>query len=411
MGSLKPLNRFARWLLPRHQYEVGPWRPYLWLIYLIFLFLPFTVLPRGQLGWLWPTLVSLPVFLVVYVWQLHIRRPTFTGIVLIALLSYLLTPVNQAAFTYLTYACIFAPFAVRGLPRALLITFGLLAVQAAEIHFLHQSPLNLAVAVLICIVSCIASYFGLETWRKSAALRLSQAEVRRIAAVAERERIGRDLHDLLGHTLSLIALKSELAGRLLDRDRQAAAVQIADVTRVARDALRQVRTAVTGIRSAALAAELESARALLKSAGVELVCRRDDIALPVETETALAMIVREAVTNIQRHADAAHVRVEVTTGAQPQADAASAGGVVRVLIADDGRGGASVRGNGLAGMAERLQSLGGTLQIESPRGGGTELRASLPFRPYLAGGVQVGAGGAGASDAAVTTVGSLMVSG
>jgi two-component system sensor histidine kinase DesK len=397
MSALKLLNRFGRWLPP--QYEGALWRPFLWLIYLIFLFFPFVVLPRGQLGWLWPTLASLPVFLVVYVWQLHMRGRTFTGILLIAALSYLLTPVNPAAFTYLTFACIFAPFAVRGLARALLITSGLLAIQAAEVYFLHQPLLNLAVAVLICVVSCSASYFGLETWRKSAALRLSQAEVRRIAAVAERERIGRDLHDLLGHTLSLIALKSELAGKLLDRDHEAAAVEIADVTRVARDALRQVRTAVAGIRSAALAAELESARALMESAGVQLVCRRDDVALPVETETALAMIVREAVTNIQRHAEASQVRVEVTAGRQPEAGAASGGGVVELLIADDGRGGASVRGQGLAGMAERLRSLGGTLQIESPRGGGTVLRASLPFAPYAAARLEVDAGCAVAAPA------------
>ncbi|MGH8140963.1 MAG: sensor histidine kinase [Steroidobacteraceae bacterium] len=374
MQSHSWVKRFSGWLAPRVLQEEGVlWRWYVWLFYLIYLFLPFFWSSRGHLDWLWPTLASLPVFLAVYMWQVHLRRRTVTGIVLIALLSYLVTPANPAAFTYLTYACILAPFVVRGLPRALLVTLALLVIQTIEIYLLHQPSPDVAIAVLICVVSCIASHFGLETARKNAALRLSQAQVRSLATVAERERIGRDLHDLLGHTLSLIALKSELAGKLLERDRGAAAAEIADVTRVARDALRQVRSAVAGIRSAGLAQELASARALLVSAAVELECRHDGIALPIETETALAMIVREAVTNIQRHAGATRARIEVArTGA----------GVVELLISDDGRGGASVHGNGLAGIAERVHSLGGTLQIDSARGEGTSLRVSLPFVPY-----------------------------
>src|SRR5690606_26372410 len=103
---------------------------------------------------------------------------------------------------------------------------------------------------------------------RDAALRLSHEEVRRLAALAARERIGRGLHDLLGHTLSMVALKSDLAGRLLERDPAAARAEIDEVSRVARDALAQVRRAVTGIRAAGIAAELASARLLLEADGV-----------------------------------------------------------------------------------------------------------------------------------------------
>jgi two-component system sensor histidine kinase DesK len=211
----------------------------------------------------------------------------------------------------------------------------------------------------------------LENRRKNVALRRSAEEVQRLARVAERERIGRDLHDLLGHTLSLIALKSELAAKLIDRDRDAAAREITEVMNVARDSLRQVRTAVTGLKSAVLEGEMASARALLETVGVALTCRRDAMVLSAQIETSLAMIVREAVTNIQRHARAQRASVEVL------AEEAGREKGVLLLVTDDGRGGIEAEGNGLAGIRERVNSLGGTLDIYSPQGEGTRMRVRV----------------------------------
>jgi two-component system sensor histidine kinase DesK len=205
--------------------------------------------------------------------------------------------------------------------------------------------------------------------QRNAELKLSHDEVRRLAALAERERIGRDLHDLLGHTLSLITLKSELANKLFDRDAAAARREIADVERVARDALAQVRRAVTGIRAAGFAAELASAKLLLESNGVRFDYALGDYALPVDVETALAMTVREAVTNIQRHAQASSARVDLQ----------SSDGRLKMRVADDGRGGAIVPGNGLTGMRERLAAIGADLQIDSERGRGTTVIVVLPL--------------------------------
>jgi len=204
---------------------------------------------------------------------------------------------------------------------------------------------------------------------REAELKLSHDEVRRLAALAERERIGRDLHDLLGHTLSLITLKSELANRLFERDPVSARREIAEVERVARDALTQVRRAVTGIRAAGLAAEMASAKLLLESNGVRLNYDFADVPLPVDIETVLAMTVREAATNIQRHARANCARVTLEVQ-----------GVELVLrVEDDGRGGAIVPGNGLSGMRERLSGIGAELRVESARGHGTVLKVSLPL--------------------------------
>src|SRR5690606_25498793 len=128
-----------------------------------------------------------------------------------------------------------------------------------------------------------------------------------LAGLAERERSGRDLHDLLGHTLSLVALKSDLAARLVERDPAAARSEIDAVSRIARDALAQVRSAVSGIRSAGIAAELASAKLLLECDGVTLRHDWDEGGLAggglsPAIENALALVVREAATNVQRHA-------------------------------------------------------------------------------------------------------------
>ncbi|HBD18652.1 MAG TPA: hypothetical protein DC063_00120 [Arenimonas sp.] len=166
----------------------------------------------------------------------------------------------------------------------------------------------------------------------------------------------------------MIALKSELAGRLVERDAAAARTQIAEVESVARQALAQVREAVVGIRAAGLQAELAAARLALLSADVRLDQRLAPVALAPAAESALAMAVREAVTNVLRHAGASRVEVELSV----------VDGEVRLAISDDGRGGAVRPGNGLSGMQERLAEAGGRLEIDSPPGGGTRLLVRLP---------------------------------
>jgi two-component system sensor histidine kinase DesK len=241
--------------------------------------------------------------------------------------------------------------------------------------------LSVAVTAIVATAIGAANHFHREKSLRQAELKLSHDEVRRLGALAERERIGRDLHDLLGHTLSLITLKSELAVKLFDRDPLAARREIVDVERVARDALGQVRRAVTGIRTAGLGAELASARLLLESSDIRLDYTIPETALPVEIETVFALTVREAVTNIQRHAQATWARIDLTLD----------GDEARLLVSDNGVGSTIVPGNGLSGMRERLHLLGGHLEIESARGRGTRLTAGMPLPPPGAdvGGVRV----------------------
>ena len=359
-------------VLPEHVVEQG-WAPLWSLLYLGFLFMNWN--SASLMSWLPATLVSLAIFL-----PLYLRALWRTGASLlrhaaaIAALGFALTPFNTGANTYLIFAG--AILSASGIPLrgSMAIIFTGLVLYAFELAVVLQWPSRfvlVAVAITGVVSTAIgaANHFQREKRLRQAELKLSHDEVRRLGALAERERIGRDLHDLLGHTLSLITLKSELAMKLFDRDPLAARREIVDVERVARDALGQVRRAVSGIRTAGLAAELASARLLLESSDVRLEYDLGIASLPVEIETVFALTLREAITNAQRHARAHRVRVHVAL--EPEE--------AHLVIADDGIGGVVVPGNGLTGMRERLQMLGGRLDVESTRGKGTRLVAVLPL--------------------------------
>lgn len=352
--------------------RISPW---IWLVWLVWLFGPaffFNVRDLTRFPhWLPATLLSLPVFLATYVAAYASPRRRMVWYALaIAVLCFAATPFNPFAQTYVIYACAVAA-AWSSLRKSGALVLAILAAYSIEWFALHYPWQSLVNAWILCpIVAGLIIAERVQN-RHRADLRLSHDEVRRLAASAERERIGRDLHDLLGHTLSMVALKSELAGRLIDRDPRAAHREMADVARVAREALSQVRSAVSGIRAAAMAAELASARLLLEAAGVQMEYWHDPQELPPEVETCLALALREAVTNIQRHAHANRVEVTVIVGAER----------VVLRIRDDGRGGVNERGNGLTGMRERIAAHGGELWIESPRGRGTGIEVRLPLPP------------------------------
>jgi two-component system, NarL family, sensor histidine kinase DesK len=374
-------------------YELPGWAHYIWLIYLGFLFSPLLSQERDWL-WLWPTVLSVPVFVYLYtriIRQFRYKLIPGTGalpeVLTMAVMAYALAYFNESANTYLMYCVAVAPFTTSRLRHLTLLVFVLLAVYGLELLVIGFRPLNYVITCIVGVAAAASNYMMVVNRRKNVMLRLSREEVHRLGRVAERERIGRDLHDLLGHTLSLIAIKSELAAKLMDRDRAAAAREVADVTNIARDALKQVRTAVSGIRAAALETEVASARTLLDTAGVTLTFEREDGMLSPEIETALAMIVREAATNIQRHSSAQNATIEVTT----ENVAADVGGkvgerTVCLSVSDDGRGGVTTNGNGLSGIRERVRSIGGTLEVESPRGRGTTLRVRLPLATSAPGG-------------------------
>ena len=348
-------------------------RPVMGLVYLPFVLLPMAFWPEAPASAWWSTLVASVLFLPAYFafrrWRGGRQRVL---VAVVALLGLGLIAFQPGGNTFVIYACAMAATVLTA-RRALWVTVLLVAAMVAAFLAVMPLPLALAYAAMataICALVVAGVLMTRSRQRRDAELRLTQGEVARLAAMAERERIGRDLHDLLGHTLSLVALKSELAGRLVDSNPVAAREQIGEVESVARKALAQVREAVVGIRATGLEAELAAARLALLSAEVSLDQRLAPVALEPGLESALALALREAVTNVLRHAGARRVEVELVAD----------DGELRLSIADDGRGGAGAPGNGLAGMRERLAAFGAELEVDSPPGAGTRLQITLPRR-------------------------------
>jgi two-component system sensor histidine kinase DesK len=344
--------------------------PFVILFNLAWLFFYPVVAQQSFVKVILPTLLSLPVFLYLHLCTHFIAGPPSVRLPYIAgvfALGFVLVPFNLACLGYLIFGFFSAAFTV-STRNAWKVILGVALAYIVEIILLGHDKTTVLSCSLPAVLLGISAIYTAFTTQQQAQLRRSTEEIMRLATLAERERIGRDLHDLLGHTLSVVALKSELARKLIDRDLDAARTEISEVERVARDALSQVRNAVSGIRNAALSAELVAATALLEAQGVRVKCETEHVALPRDRETALALSLREATTNIRRHSGASGVTIRVKKESA----------AVVVEVADDGRGGRIVPGNGLNGMRERLGSVGGSLSLMPNKDGGTLLRASVP---------------------------------
>jgi len=343
----------------------SPWTDAVHLLWTAWIFItPVFDRDSWNLRWILLTVVSYPVFLALYgMCCIASRRASRWYAGAMVLLCMVLLPWYPSGMTYFVFGCVMLRVCSMQFRMYLLVLAGLnlaLVLEAWLLHYPWQATFTMPIVTFIIGLIINAERMSEE---KDAELRLSHDEVRRLAANAERERIGRDLHDLLGHTLSLITLKLELSRKLFDRDSEAARREMTEAEAVARHALAEVRAAVTGIRATDLAAELASARLLLASSRVHLDYELTVAALPEVVERHLALVIREASTNIVRHARASESRIRLR----------SEGDQVVLEVCDNGRGGIVEDGNGLRGMRERVRTIGGQLVIESPRGRGTHL--------------------------------------
>ncbi|MBD8528026.1 sensor histidine kinase [Pseudomarimonas arenosa] len=354
-------------------------RPSFVLIYLFFVFFPLLFSPRAD-GLAWGlSLLACVLFILLFRFSTQARPenavrglPSALPALLSAGIGYALIPFNPGGNTFLIYAVAMLGQTqpIRRAVLGALLLLGLMSLQ-----FLWVMP-TLAIAggysLMVCIISAmvlLGVYFAQLQERQVAELKRSRDEVQRLAQSAERERIARDLHDLLGHSLSLIALKSELAGKLIERDPQAARQQIGEIEQVTRQALKQVREAVTGYRSDGLAAEVAQARINLLDADIRLEQHLIPLPIKPEVESTLTMVLREAVTNVLRHAEARSLEIELKIRQ----------GQLCLSIRDDGRGitAKQTEGNGLRGIRERLRAIGGRLSIDSSPGHGTRLDIAI----------------------------------
>ncbi|HEY3859989.1 MAG TPA: sensor histidine kinase [Gammaproteobacteria bacterium] len=365
--------RVHRWLLPNAVW--AGWTPYLWLVYLAFFFVSWPGMPPWTVTqWVLCSAAAL-AFLALYFRSFRCDPYQLASVLAgITTLGLVFVSYTGNGHTFIIYACALSAHYgnLRKSLMALALILGAFMIEAGVLYFIpglsyaHSIWFSLPTVMVGGVIGAANAWFA-DDETKRRVISQSQEEIRRLAATAERERIARDLHDLLGHTLTLITVKAELAARLAERDAAAAAGEIRELEKISRDALRQVREAVGGYRSGGLIGELVNARVALGATRVELVAEVDVPGCPPTHDNLFALVLREAVTNIVRHSGARHCWVKMQRR----------GILLELTIRDDGRGGNLAEGNGLRGMRERLSALDGKLVVESSRAG-TLLTAMLP---------------------------------
>ena len=352
-------------LLPKNRGH--GWAPYTWLFYFCFFLINPILSHANWKQWL-ATGLGTVAFLIIYFGFFWIKYPwNLLNIAAFILLGAGFAPFNEGACTFFVFAAAFSPYAVETESAALKLLAIVLAVAAGEWWLLHLSGWFLFYGGGLAMVVGGSNIYFAQRERSNNRLQKAQEEIEHLAKVAERERIARDLHDVLGHTLSVIILKSELARKLMDHDPARAKAEIADVEQTSRKALAEVRSTIRGYRDHSLEAELKQAKATLETAGVTVKSESQELRLSPPQESVVALVVREAVTNVVRHAHArnCHLRLMPVNG------------TCRLEIQDDGRGGGNVEGNGLRGMRERIEALGGTFERDNTVG--TKLSIQFPL--------------------------------
>jgi two-component system sensor histidine kinase DesK len=362
-------------LLPRDRdHRNLGWTPYAWLVYSTPFLMNTFEIRKTSPEMFAANLIAYAAFLILYFLGYWVHGRKLVAVLsAMTLLGFVTTPFNPFGSSLFIYAAAMIAFIDRSRPR--LLPLGIyLAIVAAYGFLTSQKPWFFIPAILFAAIIGGVNVHYAQVWASHARLRMAHDEIEHLAKLAERERIARDLHDVLGHTLSVIALKSELAGKLVERDPARAAREIQEVNDVARDALAQVRSAVTGYRSAGLSAEFEAMRKAFDTAGVTLKVEAEPLTLPPAHENTLALVLREASTNVLRHAKAKTCRVRLV----------NQNNVALLEIVDDGKGGEEREGNGLLGMRERIAALGGSLVRDGRSGMRLEITLPLGAAPARA---------------------------
>ncbi|HEX6194741.1 MAG TPA: histidine kinase [Jiangellaceae bacterium] len=280
--------------------------------------------------------------------------------------------ISAAGVVFFFLAPLTAGLSARGATRVL--GAGVVTAFAIGLPATSSSG-SIGVGSLVGVMTALAASYRLSVWMLDVVVRLDRARTTEaaLAVAEERLRFARDLHDTLGRNLSVVALKSELAEALVTRDPDRATGEIRGVRQLAEDSLAEVRAVVRGHRVACLDSELSGSRSLLSAAGTECEMSGSGDELPEHVQSTLGWVVREATTNVLRHAEASSCRIDV------QVD----DGVARLSMRNDGvREQQSVQtGSGLAGLRERLEAQGGTLTAGPDGNDHFVLTATVPVEP------------------------------
>lgn len=353
-------QRLNRTLLPEDQ-EVGNTR-YIWLCYLAIYFVSFFFVPVSKTQ-IMVTIIGMLAFLLLYFRAFWVNdRRLVVYLLGIWLIGYALALHNMpGASVFFVFTGAFCAqfrkprtaFTVLLVAVAATVVLGMLANVSVFIYL----P-----GAFFCLLIGSSNVYLAQMAKKNRQIKASQEEIKKMAASAERERIARDLHDLIGHTFSAINVKSQLAAKLVESNPPKASIEIKEIEQISRTSLAQVREAVSGYRQRDLATELAHARVLLDSLDikvVEAVAPIETLGLSQQQNRALAYIVRELSTNIMRHSQASRCQISL----QRQ------GPFIVLRVSDDGQAeGVLQEGSGLQGIRERIRNLGGQVDYQLNQG-------------------------------------------
>lgn len=341
--------------------------PWPWLLYLPFVLVPWLWIPPSRAQMI-GTAIGIVAFLPVYLIGARSQGSKLMAAAAVILTISFALAITGSNWIVVSIFAVFIATQLRPPSRAVQVAILFIVLTGAYALWLGQPLIYWGPGLFIMGMVAYTSFAGTRLEDVNRALLAAQDEVRDLAATAERERIGRDLHDLLGRTLTLVAIKAELAERLSRQDPDSARREMREVAAAARNALGEVRTAVSGMTGASLVRELDASRTALTAANISCSIKGDAKNVPSGAGAVLAMALREAVTNVIRHSGASTCEIRISNGPDE----------CRLHVSDDGLKGREIReGAGISGIRARLKAAGGSLLVE----GGertTCLTASLP---------------------------------
>lgn len=350
--------------------------PVFWLIYLLFpiYFLTYEPLGKEIIGYL-----LLGVFVICYRQSYWTKKYLFQYVLVLTLILVVYCLFYHPNYLYLGFFIMYFVSMLESLKKMILLTcLYLLLIAIILLHydlsFTSIMTYNLMPPAFGLLVMPYVIRSQMQKKALVEELNAAYQEIERLAKKQERERIARDLHDTLGHTLSLITLKSELVEKLIAKDPERAILESREIRDTARSTLKQVRQLVSDLHLVKLADELVHARSLLSAANIEMVTRVSKLpdSMSYLTENILGMCLRESVTNVVKHSRAKRCEIQLFVDR----------GEIILKVSDDGVGIADLTkqsGNGLLGMKERLNLVEGKLSIASEKGKGSELTISIPI--------------------------------
>ena len=354
------------WLLPADRED--KYLPYVWLVYLAMFFIPlFTPRQHPHLEWI--TYSASLVFLFIYFNGYHAKGwRILNHIIALTLLAIAVAPYNPFSSVFTVYAAAFCML-VPSIPNQIRVLTAVISVTAVSSFVFSLSIYFYLPALTFGTFIGVINIYQREIARKRQALKLSQKEVKKVATIAERERIARDLHDAVGHHLAVIALKAELAEKQLDKQPDKTKDTLKELQQLARDTLKDVRSVVSGYHAASLDEEITNTKAVLQTQGIDVECDYQSVDLNEAVSRDLALILRELVTNIIKHAHAHRVRIRVDCEQD----------LLGLHVKDDGRGFQKQehQGSGLKGITQRVERLGGKLELSTQHG--TDIQIRIPL--------------------------------